>query len=80
MTPFLDLFRISSLEAALGASRAVKSNISLPRPACSYCGFCQGFGCHIGAGRPNARPPALPSSVARMRLFDFADKRDGQPS
>jgi hypothetical protein len=19
------------------------------RPACSYCGFCQGFGCHIGA-------------------------------
>jgi len=29
--------------------RAILSQPYNGRPACSYCGFCQGFGCHIGA-------------------------------
>ena len=29
--------------------RAILSQPYKGRPACSYCGFCQGFGCHIGA-------------------------------
>ena len=29
--------------------RAILSQNYKGRPACSYCGFCQGFGCHIGA-------------------------------
>jgi gluconate 2-dehydrogenase alpha chain len=29
--------------------RAIISQPYNGRPACSYCGFCQGFGCHIGA-------------------------------
>ena len=29
--------------------RAIVSQPYNGRPACSYCGFCQGFGCHIGA-------------------------------
>jgi gluconate 2-dehydrogenase alpha chain len=28
--------------------RAILSQPYNGRPACSYCGFCQGFGCHIG--------------------------------
>ena len=29
--------------------RAILSRNYQGRPACSYCGFCQAFGCHIGA-------------------------------
>jgi len=29
--------------------RAILSQAYNGRPACSYCGFCQAFGCHIGA-------------------------------
>ncbi len=29
--------------------RAILSEPYRGRPACSYCGFCQAFGCHIGA-------------------------------
>jgi gluconate 2-dehydrogenase alpha chain len=29
--------------------RAILSEPYQGRPACSYCGFCQAFGCHIGA-------------------------------
>ena len=29
--------------------RAILSQPYRGRPACSYCGFCQAFGCHIGA-------------------------------
>ena len=29
--------------------RAIASEPYQGRPACSYCGFCQAFGCHIGA-------------------------------
>src|SRR6185295_19271751 len=29
--------------------RAIISQPYNGRPACSYCGFCQGFGCHVGA-------------------------------
>lgn len=29
--------------------RAIVSQVYHGRPACSYCGFCQAFGCHIGA-------------------------------
>jgi gluconate 2-dehydrogenase alpha chain len=29
--------------------RAILSQAYKGRPACSYCGYCQGFGCHIGA-------------------------------
>src|SRR6266480_4497543 len=29
--------------------RAIVSQPYNGRPACSYCGFCQGFGCHVGA-------------------------------
>src|SRR5207302_6833824 len=29
--------------------RAIISQAYNGRPGCSYCGFCQAFGCHIGA-------------------------------
>ena len=29
--------------------RAILSEPYQGRPGCSYCGFCQAFGCHIGA-------------------------------
>ena len=29
--------------------RAILSEASNGRPACTYCGFCQAFGCHVGA-------------------------------
>src|SRR5207245_9863322 len=29
--------------------RAILSEAYQDRPACTYCGFCQAFGCHVGA-------------------------------
>ena len=29
--------------------RAILSEAYHDRPACTYCGFCQAFGCHVGA-------------------------------
>jgi gluconate 2-dehydrogenase alpha chain len=29
--------------------RAIISEPYNGRPGCTYCGFCQGFGCHVGA-------------------------------
>src|SRR5262249_61389278 len=29
--------------------RAILSQPYNDRPACTYCGFCQAFGCHVGA-------------------------------
>src|SRR5882724_12864736 len=43
--------------------RAIVSQPYNGRPACSYCGFCQGFGCHVGAK----------SSILVTKLVD-ADK------
>src|SRR5215470_17417230 len=43
--------------------RAIISQPYNGRPACSYCGFCQGFGCHVGAK----------SSILVTKLVD-ADK------
>src|ERR1700674_3848472 len=34
---------------AFSSPRAILSQTYQGRPGCSYCGFCQAFGCHIGA-------------------------------
>jgi gluconate 2-dehydrogenase alpha chain len=34
---------------AFSTPRAIVSQPYNGRPGCTYCGFCQGFGCHVGA-------------------------------
>jgi len=60
--------------------RAILSQPYNGRPACSYCGFCQAFGCHIGAKssisspscpRPT-RPATSSSSPARCATASTA--------
>jgi len=43
--------------------RAIISQAYKGRPACTYCGFCQGFGCHVAA-KSSILVTALPDADA----------------
>src|SRR4029077_6216696 len=43
--------------------RAILSQAYNGRPGCTYCGFCQAFGCHVGA-KPSVLVTKLPEADA----------------
>lgn len=43
--------------------RAILSRPYQGRPGCTYCGFCQGFGCHVGA-KSSALVTSFPEALA----------------
>jgi len=47
--------------------RAILSQPYQGRPGCTYCGFCQGFGCHVGA-KGSILVTKLPEAEATGRL------------
>jgi gluconate 2-dehydrogenase alpha chain len=48
---------------AFSSPRAILSEPYNGRPACTYCGFCQAFGCHVGA-KSSILVTALPQADA----------------
>jgi gluconate 2-dehydrogenase alpha chain len=60
--------------------RAIISEPYQGRPACTYCGFCQAFGCHVGAKSsilvtklPRRMPPAISNADRRNVLSVNSD-------
>jgi gluconate 2-dehydrogenase alpha chain len=39
----------ASSAITVSTPRAIISQPTQGRPGCTYCGFCQAFGCHVGA-------------------------------
>lgn len=71
-TPFLmDVFGEAGLQPYLGA-RAINSLTSDGRPACSFCGYCQFYGCAV-----NSRANAANTMLRRARATGRCDLRPG---
>ena len=71
-TPFLmDLFGTAGLQPYLGA-RAINSLTYDGRPGCSFCGYCQFFGCAL-----NCRANACNTMLYRARQTGKCDLRPG---
>jgi hypothetical protein len=62
--------------------RAIISQPHQDRPGCTYCGFCQAFGCHVGA-KSSILVTKLPEADAtgNFKLITGGDRaRDGRAS
>ena len=55
--------------------RAILSQPHNGRPSCTYCGFCQAFGCHVGA-KSSILVTKLPEADALTGNFKLADRSD----
>jgi gluconate 2-dehydrogenase alpha chain len=68
--PFGELMRGAATRLGLHpfpAPAAINSQPYDGRPACTYCGFCCGFGCHVGA-KASTLVTAIPRALRTGRL------------